>query len=60
MVPTCTGCGDEIGGADVRYTRQRPDGADAHFCSPNCVADTDRFDGDDVRARLEEPTAPRG
>jgi hypothetical protein len=60
MAPTCTRCGDEIGADDVRYTRRRPDGDDAHFCSLNCIADTDRFDERDVRARLEEPTAPKG
>ncbi len=52
MARTCTRCDREIGDADARYTRRTPDGGSNHFCSLNCIADTDEHDERAVRASL--------
>jgi len=52
MPLTCTRCDGAIGDEAPRYTRRSPDGESSHFCSLNCIADTDEHDERAVRASL--------
>jgi len=58
MEPTCTNCATTIEETAVRYERARSDEVE-HFCSLNCLAETDRFQERRVRERLfDDEAAP--
>jgi len=52
MSMECTRCGQAIADGDARYRRRTPQGTDAHYCSLNCLTNTDEYDEAAVRGRL--------
>ncbi len=57
MSRECTRCGGAIAEDAPRYTRRTSQGETNHFCSLNCIADTDEFDESTVRATLFDAVA---
>ena len=52
MPVECTRCGRDVEADDTRYTRRIPGAGADHYCSLNCLADTDQYDEDAVGAEL--------
>jgi len=52
MSDECTRCGRRIEETDTRYTRRTPEAGSDHYCSLNCIADTDHYDESAVRDEL--------